>query len=392
MKTAAVIAEFNPLHKGHRFILESARRLCGADFVLVLMSGDYVQRGEPALMGRHVRAEAALASGADLVLASPSRCVLQSAEAYARDSVRILDSLGCVDELLFASECGEISPLKNCANKLLEEDDSFRALLKDGLKKGAAFPLARSMALPEYSELLKGPNNILGIEYLKALMRSGSSINPVTLPRIGAGHASSGLDGSFSSAGAIRSALSEGREGWQEAIPPEALRLFSAYLLEYPPVFPEDFSFLLGLALLEAKSPAMLYQFENVSGALSRTIWEKRDSFISFRQFAKLVKSRSVTLTAVNRALLSIALGLRKSSFPDSGLFTQVLGYREEAKPLISAIASAARIPFLLRPSREQLPEAFTEETRISDLWNYVLAQKRKKEPEKTLSRRLITL
>ena len=146
MKTAAVIAEFNPFHNGHAFLLEKARALTNADYVMTLMSGDFVQRGEPALIDRHARAMMALSSGADLVLSSPTGVVLSSAEGYAEGSLKLLSSLGLVDYLVFGSECGDIRALTACAEALLHGDEAFKIKLMEGLKRGLSFPRARAEA------------------------------------------------------------------------------------------------------------------------------------------------------------------------------------------------------------------------------------------------------
>ena len=206
MRTAGIIAEYNPFHRGHEYQIQYTKEKLGADYVIIAMSGDYVQRGTPALLAKHARADMALRCGADLVLELPVSVCTASAEAFAMGGVSLLDGLGVVDLLCFGSESGEISALKELAEILVEEPEKYKTLLKNFLSQGLSFPAARSQALTEYfknprnfsgddfdgvltplfnevTRILNTPNNILGIEYCKALLRLGSSIRPVTIRR-----------------------------------------------------------------------------------------------------------------------------------------------------------------------------------------------------------------
>ena len=242
MKVTGIIAEYNPFHRGHKYQIDYCKKELGADYVIVAMSGDYVQRGTPALLSKHVRAEMALRCGADLVLEMPVSVSTASAEAFAMGGVSMLDGLHIVDSLCFGSEYGEVSALMELAEILVEEPEEYRQLLKEFLSNGLSFPSARCQALTEYFknphnftgddfdgvltpllnqivQILNSPNNILGIEYCKALLRLKSNIKPVTLKRQGMGYHEtlaetdgsdrfSCTDGStFASASAIRELL-----------------------------------------------------------------------------------------------------------------------------------------------------------------------------------------
>ena len=208
MKTAAVISELNPLHSGHAGLFRAAREM-GADSVMTLMSGDFVQRGVPSIVERYTRTHMALLAGADLVLSYPVRYATGSAERFAEYAVRILNGLGCVDWLVFGSESGDVDGLMECAGVLVQEPPEFRERLHAALRAGRSYPSAASEALPEYAGLLRDPNNILGVEYCKALIRTGSSIRPVTVKRLSSMHSDRSIRDSGASAGAIRSLLLE---------------------------------------------------------------------------------------------------------------------------------------------------------------------------------------
>ena len=215
MKTAGIIAEYNPFHTGHEYQINYIKEKLRTDYVVIAMSGDFVQRGTPALFSKYVRAEMALRSGADLVLELPVSISSASAELFARGGVQLLDGLGVTDILCFGSECGDTDALMELAKILAEEPEAFQDALRRNLKNGMTFPKARSMALsavfPEsekYQQLLSSPNNILGIEYCKAILRENSSISPVSIKREGNDYHENTLsENHFPSASAIRNAI-----------------------------------------------------------------------------------------------------------------------------------------------------------------------------------------
>ncbi|MEG1594681.1 MAG: nucleotidyltransferase family protein, partial [Oscillibacter sp.] len=192
MQIAGIIAEYNPLHGGHVRLMEQLRAQLGQETaILCVMSGNFVQRGDFALLRKHVRAEAAVKSGADLVLELPLPWAVSSAERFADGGVQTLIETGLVTHLAFGSECGDAAALRRLAAGLLGE--SFPALLRRELDRGVSFAAARQAAvaqLPQSADakLLETPNNILGVEYCKSLLRRGSSIQPLALPREGAAH------------------------------------------------------------------------------------------------------------------------------------------------------------------------------------------------------------
>lgn len=188
MQTAGIICEFNPFHEGHAYLIRQAKEQ-GADTVVALMSGDFVQRGEPAVRSKYDRTRQALEGGADLVFELPVRYALASAGDFALGGILALKSLGFVTDLYFGSECGDMEPLMALAKTLEQETDHFSTLLQEALKKGLSYPAARSYALSQCTDLPESlysePNNILGIEYCRAIHRLGASITPHTIRRQG---------------------------------------------------------------------------------------------------------------------------------------------------------------------------------------------------------------
>ncbi len=211
MKITAVVAEYNPFHHGHAYHLSATRAETGGK-ILALMSGNFVQRGEPALLDKWTRTRMALNSGADLVLELPAVYATASAEYFAAGAVRILNGLGCVDFLSFGAEAGDLSPLLGIAKRLSSPDPLLEEELKTRLKSGASYAAARQAALArtmgkEQAACVKQSNNILAVEYLKALHKTSSPITPLCVKREGADYTSADMIGRYPSALAIRGAL-----------------------------------------------------------------------------------------------------------------------------------------------------------------------------------------
>ena len=391
MKIVGLITEYNPFHNGHLHHIKEARRVTGADAVVVVMSGDYVQRGVPAIMPKRLRTEMALSCGASAVFELPVCYAAGCAEYFAMGAVSLLDSMGVVDSICFGSECNDLEALSHVADILSREPEDYRSLLKTNLKKGASFPSARHDALleythvPAYAALLDDPNNILGIEYLKALKRLNSRMTPFTIRREGSHYHDQNLSSdSFSSASAIRSLLAYSgstlrteRSGGtfentafssilgdlENQVPSCCLELLKDYLRVQYPVYQNDFSIILKYKLLN-KHPGSLVRYLDVSEDLANRICAQLDNFFNYKQFAELLKTRETTQTRINRALLHIMLGLKKddmTEYMDSGyhFYARLLGYRKDRAKLISLIARESPLPLLAKLSdSEELPYA----------------------------------
>lgn len=409
MKTVALITEYNPFHNGHAYHMEEARRLTGADYVMIVMSGDYVQRGVPAVFDKYTRTRMALECGGDLVLELPVCYATGSAEYFARGAVTLLDSLGVVDYLCFGSESGEILPFQKMAALLQEEPASYSLALKESLRAGNSFPAARQEALeavltgqgedPRQSiALLSSPNNILGVEYCKALAALESPICPLTIQRRDCGYHDQDLKADFSSASAIRRAIETGENlsVLENQMPPAAFELFSNSLGENGPVTEDDFSLLLRYKLLLESSgdrEKSLLRFQDVSGDLARRIVNRQNQCDSFSYFTEILKTKELTYTRISRALLHILLELTPEDIPLQAPYARILGFRRGAAPLLTEIKKAGRIPVISRPAaaRELLtPQAyrlFQKEVFASNLYESILASKFHREFSHELTR-----
>lgn len=360
MKTVGIIAEYNPFHNGHAYHIRKAKELTHADYCVVVMSGDFVQRGAPALMDKYLRAECALKNGADLVIELPVCYSISSAEHFARSSVALLDKLGVVDTVCFGSECGDIRVLTEFAKALLDESPVFKRTLDQEIRLGHTYPQARNAALEasaphltSHINILTSPNNILGIEYCKALLFWESAIVPYTVKRAGSSYHDNSLDSGFCSALAIRESLRHAgpSEGLVRQIPAASLKVMEdAYLKSYP-VFADDFSLLEQYSLLSRES-AGYTDYPDIDRELSDRICKFLPKYCDFRSFCDLLKSKNRTYARISRSLLHILLDIRRDSLLRYGqegwiFYARMLGFRQSASPLLSAIKKNAGIPLL---------------------------------------------
>ena len=213
MKFCAIICEYNPMHNGHIYQINQARQLSNADAVLCVLGGNFNQRGLPCVFDKHTKAQIALNNGADMVCELPSAYCVQSAEIFALSSIKLLNSIKNVTHLCFGSECGNIKLLKNIADYLLNPPKEFKKQLKSHLKQGFSYAVSieKSITNSQWIEVIKKPNNLLAIEYLKALKVTKSKIIPITIKREDNYNNDSITENNFISATAIRNALKDNK-------------------------------------------------------------------------------------------------------------------------------------------------------------------------------------
>lgn len=360
MKTVGIIAEYNPFHNGHAYQIAAAKRMTGADYCIVVMSGDFVQRGAPAIMDKYIRAKSALLNGADLVLELPVYYALGSAEYFASGAVALLDKLGVTDTLCFGSECGNIDILSSLSDALLDETPEFKRVLKQQMKQGMSYPQARNHALsvsaPQLTgsiSVLQSPNNILGLEYIKALKKRGSSIQPYTLSRLGAGYHTANLEASYSSALAIRESLirKEKIEYIKDQVPASSYALMEEAFGHNFPILTKDLSALILYKLLTEQRNGY-ESYLDIDDAFSDRIDRLLFSYGDYDSFCELLKAKNMTYTRVSRNLLHILLDIRQANMDafcskDYIYYARLLGFKKEAEPLLSAVKERSAIPLL---------------------------------------------
>lgn len=371
MKVAAIIAEYNPFHNGHLFQIDTIRKTTDADYIIVILSGDFVQRGEPAILDKYARCRIALLCGADAVFELPVYFSLGSAEYFAQGAVSLLNRLGVVDILHFGSECGNLNILCKCAKLITDETDEYKRLLNLHLKEGKSFPLARSEAIKSlsgFSDILSSPNNILAMEYIKALRQSKSTITPVTLQRNGADfHSNALLEEELPSANAIRKSLVDKSDGnlshLNGYVPYACLEALRQNTL----LFQNDFSQILLYRLLQNISPYKKFShIYDISPELSNTISANVMRFVSFEAFAHLCKSRNITYTHICRSLMHILLDMTQENadiLKAEGYcsYARLLGFRTQGgkSGLLRQMKKHTSIPIITSPSKglNQLPK-----------------------------------
>jgi len=372
MITAAVIAEYNPFHNGHRYQLEETRRRTGADFFLVIMSGDFVQRGAPAFADKYLRAETALLGGAHVVIELPAVYALSSAEFFAQGAVTLLEQLHVADFLSFGSESGNLSLFEHFARLLIQMEADVQRSINIELKRGLSYPAARANAVsglslqtspdkafsPDISDsLFSSPNNILGIEYCKALFAIKSQIRPFTVKREGMGYHDKELsprENTFVSASALRELLGQSPASCQPHMDKAVYETLADHLPLYPPVTGEAFSKMLHYKLLSEREKGFS-EYLDCTPSLSAKICKNIPLYKSFSSFCHLLKSRELTYTRISRVLMHILLNIKT---PDAfrvpfsartlpAPYARLLGFRQSAAPLLSAIRKNSSIPLI---------------------------------------------
>lgn len=362
MKITGIIAEYNPFHNGHLYQIRKAKEITGADHIIVVMSGNHMQRGTPALIDKYSRAKMALSGGADMVIELPTCYATASAEYFAMGAISILNQLGCVDSVCFGSESGDITMLSKIAHALVDESEDFVQSLKTKLKNGDTYPVARNAALAEtingfttFDTILGFPNNILGIEYIKAIIRQNSNIKPYTNTRIGSDYHSYKLAENFSSAISIRQSLSlqDNLDMIQSQIPALAFDIMKEDFHKTFPVYASDFSSMIKFKLLKERGQGFTQYFD-VTQAISDKLEKEMFSMQSFDDFCDILKSKDITYARISRCLSHILLDIKAEDvqlFKENGItfYARVLGFNSKADELTKTIKANTSIPLITK-------------------------------------------
>ncbi|MCM3746050.1 nucleotidyltransferase [Paenibacillus pasadenensis] len=390
MRSVGLIVEYNPFHNGHAYHLQKSKEAAGADAAVAVMSGHFLQRGEPALMDKWARARTALEGGCDLVLELPLAYSVQPAEWFAYGAVSVLESTGVVDAFCFGSESGELDPLRRAARLLANEPDDFRALLAEKLSEGLPYPTAYSCAVAEYlsrdkaaaqssenssfaqsddhrneasltERQLAQPNMTLGLHYLIALERTGGLMEPLTIRREGAGYHDAAGSGSIASATALRRFLEESgsSELLEPFVPSSTLRVLDEQLAAglAPRRWEDYFQALLHRLLTEPAD--VLAGTLGFSEGLEHRISAKLPQLpaLSFNNLLNALKTKRYTRTRLQRALLGVLLNLRQNDLSREILaagpgYIRVLGFTGRGRELLARMRKTATVPVLMSAAR----------------------------------------
>ena len=355
----AVISEFNPFHNGHKYLLEQARKKTGAEFTVCFMSGDFVQRGEPAFADKHTRAAAAVKHGADLVFALPTAKVVAGASVFGDAGVFCAGSLGVKTHLCFGSESEDISGLFTLA----DVDRRLLALaVKEEIKSGKSVAHAMTdayAALGADAELLKTPNNLLAFEYIKAIKTRGLDIDAVNILRVGAEHDGKVTSGAFASASYIR----DNADGDMSAYMPEKMECR---------IDKERFDSALMYAVL-SKTPARLAAFADMNEGIENKFAECIKNAKTPDELYMAVKSKRYTHAKIRRAALSVLLQNPKGLYKRDVPYLKVLAFNEGGRELLKRLEKTCKIPIVTKASDgEKINKDYFElECRASDIYDF---------------------
>lgn len=356
MKVLGIIAEYNPFHNGHLHHLNTAAKLTDSTHIVAVMSGNFTQRGEPAVFDKYIRAEMAVKGGVDLVLELPALFATGSSEYFAYGSVELLHSLGMVDNLVFGSETKELSELIKVAEALTQDSPELNRHIKMNMDKGLSFPTARENALkhiiPELDEDIFSPNNILGIEYLKAIKHLNSSIIPINIPRLNSDYNSRKLQGHLSSATSIRELMKKGDfSALSPYVPESTLRIIENALDRgITPTFEENLS-QVALFKLRTMTKSHLASIHDVREGLENKLIYQAMKANNLNDLISGTKSKRYTRTRIQRIIIKMLLDieskhmLRATELKND--YLRVLAFNSKGRELLREIKKSSGLPII---------------------------------------------
>lgn len=382
MTTVLIISEYNPFHKGHEYQINDIRNTFGNDTAIIaLMSGNYTQRGEIAIADKYVRAECAVFGGVNLVLLLPFPYSMSSAEFFASAGVEIANKLGVVDYIAFGSENGDVTELTKVAKNMLSED--FKANLESAnsseSNKTTGYPrLCEEVYEKTFSEKITdkffSPNNILAIEYIKALLRTGSEIKPYTTKRLGAGYNTKKISNTeFQSASAIRNSINENDFSSLDFIPKESRDIVIRNLkAKKMPCEQERLSAAV-LSFFRLNSPVSSCEIHDADGGLYNRLISLSFKATSISTLAKLASTKKYTAARINRAIWYSLFGVTSSDVRTPPCYTQLLATDSVGQALLRRIKKTGKITVITKPSSyDNLDEVGLRQKKLSDTSDFI--------------------
>ena len=353
MKLTGLITEYNPFHNGHMYHLNKSKDQTKAEGIVVIMSGNFVQRGTPALLDKWTRTQMALYGGADLVIELPTVYATGSAEIFALGAVRILHGLNQIQNVVFGSETGTIDPLRKVAKYLHKEPEAFKDALKTELSFGHAFPVARENALEKlmiHDKMPSLPNDILGIEYLKAGLRLKTHMDFDTLQRISSAYHDTDTNTALSSATAIRKAYFDNKlDEIVHTLPRPSYDLLRRYSNQT--VSPQALGSFL-LYKLRTTSPETLGRIQDVSEGLEYRMKDAAIKATTYDELVDLIKTKRYVRTRVQRALLNTLLNVETDfvkyvMHSESAAYARILGFNDKGRKIMKHMRKTSAIPLI---------------------------------------------
>lgn len=359
MNVTGIITEYNPFHLGHLHHLKECKKNTNCNGVICVMSGNFVQRGMPAIIDKWERAKIAVKNGVDLVVELPLIFSISSAETFAYGAVALLEKTKIVNNLYFGSEHGNVLDLNKIASVIIKEPIEYKNTLKKELAKGVPYHYARLTSLKNYfndinlEEIISSSNNILGIEYLKALIRLNSPIKPYTLKRIGSNYNDENITSLYASATSIRKTLSfNDFDKIKKVLPKESYEeIINLKNTDYKFVYPEDiFPFLKYKILTEGENLSKLSQLkEGLDNKIKKEILNSNN----LNEFILNIKSKRYTYTAISRALVSFFIGMENFSLDDiknsSIEYIRPLAFNERGSKILKEIKNKESVKIITK-------------------------------------------
>lgn len=372
MNLLGLVVEYNPFHNGHKYHLEKSKEITNATHTVAIMSGSFLQRGEPALFDKYTRAEMAVKNGVDLVIELPTLYACQSAEIFSHGAVATLNSLNCVNSLCFGSEEGNIDILQTISEILVKEPSDFKTTLKNFLDEGIVFPVARSKALYEYiknnhllelsedklQQVLNSSNNILGIEYIKSLIKLNSSIKPYTITRIASKYNSTDIESNICSATAIRNSLKDNTDLKliENVVPLHTFNEINHKInTNFNPVFDYMFYDLLSSTII--RDVDNLTKYFEVNEGIENKIYSNVFTSKNLEELINSTKSKRYTMTKIKRTLNNILLGINRDDVIkvkdlDRVPYIRILAFNNKGREIIKKIKTSSDIEIITKFSK----------------------------------------
>ena len=412
-KILGIVAEYNPFHSGHLYQINKAKSICAADYVVVIMSGHFTQRGEAAVYDPYVRTEMALRAGVDAVYEMPAAFSTASAADFAFYAVTFLTLLN-VDYISFGVEDATLDELENLADILLNESEGFKNLIKEKLSKGYTYPLARKEAFlnelknfknfdeTRIKSLLSTPNNILGLEYVYTIKKIGSHLRPVLIKRKGSDYHDKSIayNKEHSSATALRKYLSLHSElkELESSLMPSSIEIIK----KSKPLFADDFR-----GSISRKLYDLLYNdvdlsiYSDISPNLSDRIYRLNKNYSDYEAMVASIKSKDYTFTRISRALCHILLNIKKSDtdiYKNNIKYSKLLGFRRSSGNLLKLIKTRSKLINITKPAdakdilrdEKETYRLFMSEVYASYIYNSVYYDKYKTELKNSYSREIV--
>lgn len=387
MPVIGIVCEFNPFHKGHKYLIDTVKK--DGDTVVCVMSGNFVQRGEPAILSKEARVKAALLNGADIVLELPFIYATASAEIFAFNAVKILNDFGC-DKLAFGTENADVSTLEKTVEIL--NDNAFDVKIKNHLEDGVSYPVARQRAFDEYNIDfdISMPNNILALEYMKALKKLNSKMMPMPITRIGAGYNDTKSVDGIASATHIRQ-LIESNEHFSQFIPENIIEIYNEEIKKGNYVSKEKYN-LASLSLLRSKLNEDLSCIANMAEGLENRIKYAIKESTSLDEIFDKAKTKRFTHSRIRRAVLSLTLGITADDLKIPVPYCRLLGFNMKSAEIMGRLASNSEISFvasysdILNLKSNDAEKVFNLENNSRDFYSLIMQNSDECSKEMTFS------